>query len=202
MMTTRRPRRPGRQRQGGASAAPERRAPLRSRRSGRRSCRVAGLLRGPHHLADEGLRTLGALVAVADAAGPDMEVVVARASWLHAPREMAAMALGALKSLDIYGKSASRRGSPMCRKIQPNQPLAPDRRRRFYLAVRWSGSWAPTFRHSNVRHSPPACDQARPASWLPISMRHADKQARRLRREPGPILRWTVGRSLARMRIG
>src|SRR5580704_12033393 len=39
---------------------------------------MAGLLRGPHHLANEGLRTLGALVAVADAAGPDMEIVVAR----------------------------------------------------------------------------------------------------------------------------
>ena len=89
-----------------------------------------------------------------------------------------------IEIVDLYGKSASRRGSPMCRKIQPNQPLAPDRRRRFYLAVRWSGSWAPTFRHSKARHSPPACDQARPASWLPISMRNADKQARRLRREP------------------
>ena len=32
----------------------------------------------PHHLANEGLRTLGALVAVADAAGPDMQVIVAR----------------------------------------------------------------------------------------------------------------------------
>src|SRR5579872_3207628 len=37
--------------------------------------------------------------------------------------------------VDPYGKCASRRGSPMCREIQPNQPLAPDLRRRFYLAV-------------------------------------------------------------------
>jgi hypothetical protein len=36
------------------------------------------LLRGPHHLANEGLRTLGTLVSVADAAGPDAEIVVAR----------------------------------------------------------------------------------------------------------------------------
>ncbi len=104
--------------------------------------------------------------------------------------------------VDLYGKSASRHGSPMCRKTQPNQPLAPHRRRRFYLAVRWSGSWPSALQPSNARHSPPARDQVRPASWLPISMRNADKQTRRLRREPGPILRWTVGRSLARTRIG
>ena len=93
--------------------------------------------------------------------------------------------------------SASRRGSPMGRIIQPNQPLAPDRRRRFYLAVRWSGSWASSFRHSNVRHGPPAYDQARPGSWLPISMRHADEQALRWRRQTRPIFRWTVVRALA-----
>jgi hypothetical protein len=39
---------------------------------------MAGFLGGAHDLANEGLRTLGALVAVADAAGPDMEVIVAR----------------------------------------------------------------------------------------------------------------------------
>src|ERR1700733_14697953 len=94
--------------------------------------------------------------------------------------------------VDVYGKSASRRGSPMCRKIQPNQSHAPDDGRRFYLAVRWSGSWAPTFQRSKVRHGPPTHDQARPASWLPISMRNADEQALRWRRQTRPILRWTV----------
>ena len=69
---------PGRQRQGGASAAPERRAPCGAAAPAERVAAMAGLLRGPHHLANEGLRTLGALVAVADAAGPDMQVVVAR----------------------------------------------------------------------------------------------------------------------------
>jgi hypothetical protein len=39
---------------------------------------MAGLLCGPHHLANESLRTLGALVAVADATGPDTQVIVAR----------------------------------------------------------------------------------------------------------------------------
>jgi hypothetical protein len=80
--------------------------------------------------------------------------------------------------VDLCGKSASGRDAPMCRKIQPNQPHAPDEGRRFYLAVRWSGSWAFSFRHSNVHHGPPAYDQARPGSWLPISMGNADKQTR------------------------
>jgi hypothetical protein len=90
----------------------------------------------------------------------------------------------------------------MCQKIQPNQPRAPDDRRRFYLAVRWSGSWSPTFQLSKARHGPPAYDQGQPGSWLPISIRNADEQALRLRRQTRPILRWTVGRSLARTRIG
>jgi hypothetical protein len=69
---------PGRQRQGGASAAPERRAPRGAAAPAEGVAAMAGLLRGPHHLADEALWTLGALIAVANAAGPDMQVVVAR----------------------------------------------------------------------------------------------------------------------------
>ena len=38
---------------------------------------VARLLRGPHHLADEGLRALAATVAVLNASGPNPQVVVA-----------------------------------------------------------------------------------------------------------------------------
>jgi len=37
---------------------------------------VARFLRGPHHLANEALRSLGALVAVTDAAGARIEVIV------------------------------------------------------------------------------------------------------------------------------
>ena len=37
---------------------------------------VARFLRGPHHLANEALRSLGALVAVMDAAGARIEVIV------------------------------------------------------------------------------------------------------------------------------
>jgi hypothetical protein len=36
------------------------------------------LLRSPHHLADKGLRALGAAITVMDAARPDAQVVVAR----------------------------------------------------------------------------------------------------------------------------
>ena len=44
---------------------------------------VARLLRGPHHLADEALRSLGALVAVTDAAGARIEVIVPRGhGWI------------------------------------------------------------------------------------------------------------------------
>jgi hypothetical protein len=96
--------------------------------------------------------------------------------------------------VDLYGNSASRRGSPMCRKIQPNQPLAPNRRRRFYLAVRWSCSCAPTPRYPKIRHSPPDRDQVPPGSWLPISMRRADEQAIGLRGKGRPILCCSVGR--------
>jgi hypothetical protein len=70
--------RPGRQRQGGAPAAPERRASRGAAAPAERVAAMAGLLRGPRHLANEGLRTLGALVAVANAAGRDMQIVVAR----------------------------------------------------------------------------------------------------------------------------
>jgi hypothetical protein len=39
---------------------------------------VAGLLRGPHHFANEALWSLGALVAMTDAAGARIEVIVPR----------------------------------------------------------------------------------------------------------------------------
>ena len=51
---------------GGAAASLERLASM------------ARFLRGPHHLADEALRSLGALVAVMDAAGARIEVIVPR----------------------------------------------------------------------------------------------------------------------------
>ena len=38
---------------------------------------MPGLLRGPHHLADEGLRTLAAPLAVVDAPRPEAQIVVA-----------------------------------------------------------------------------------------------------------------------------
>ena len=66
-----------RQRQGGPPASPEGRAALGPAAPPEGLAGVAGLLRGAHHLADEALRAVGALVAMTDAAGADIEVVVA-----------------------------------------------------------------------------------------------------------------------------
>jgi hypothetical protein len=38
---------------------------------------MTGLLRGPHHLADEGLRALATAVAMLDASWPNAQIVVA-----------------------------------------------------------------------------------------------------------------------------
>ena len=204
MMTTRRPRRPRRQRQGGAPAAPEGRAPLRSRRSGRsvlpRCARPSSRPASPRRRRSS------------DAWRPGCRGGCGRAGHRRSSSRvvMAARASGnggdGARSVeivdDITAKAPAGADRRCAEKSNPTNHMRPTEGRRFYLAVRWSGSWAPTFQRSNVRHGPPAYDQARPASWLPISMRHADEQALRLRRQTRPILRWTVGRSLARTRIG
>ena len=59
-------------------SAAEGRTPRGPAASPERLASVARLLRGPHHLADEALRSLGALVAVTDAAGARIEVIVPR----------------------------------------------------------------------------------------------------------------------------
>ena len=137
-----------RQRQGGAPAAPEGRAPRGAAAAGRRSCRrwpafFAARITSP----TKRLRTLGALVAVADAAGPDMEVVVARRHGCTRLGKCAAMALGALKSLDLYGKSASRRGCADVPK-NPTQPTTCARPKAALLSCRplvgFLGSHLPT----------------------------------------------------------
>ena len=48
---------------------------------------MTGLLRGAHDLADEGLRTLGAAVAVTNAAWADVDVVVVGAHGRKAGRK-------------------------------------------------------------------------------------------------------------------
>jgi hypothetical protein len=80
MTTTRRPgdreardsaaRRPPSAAEGRASGSPA--------ASPERLASVARFLRGPHHLANEALRSLGALVAVTDAAGARVEVIAPR----------------------------------------------------------------------------------------------------------------------------
>ena len=87
-------------------------------------------------------------------------------------------------------KSASRSLARDGQKALHNRPHTPDCSRRFYLAVRWSGSWPHT---SNAHYGPPACDQGRSGSWLPNSPNYADEQTMRLRTECSPILRSAVG---------
>jgi hypothetical protein len=96
---------------------------------------VACLLRGPHDLADEALRSLGAPIAVTDAAGARAEVVV--------PVVMAANVFadpwdGArdVEIVGVSGESASSSDRLDVENLQSNQPHARGRRRRFYLAVR------------------------------------------------------------------
>ena len=108
---------------GGPAASPERLAS------------VARLLRGPHHLADEALRSLGALVAVMDAAGARIEVIVPRGHGSRASSPIPGMALGALKSLAFLAKAPAGPDGSDAENLQSNQPHAPGRRRRFYLAV-------------------------------------------------------------------
>ena len=79
-----------------------------------------------------------------------------------------------LKSLTFTARAPAGTDRRCVEKSNPTNHLRPTDGRRFYLAVRWSDSRPPTFQRSKVRHSPPASDRARPASWLPISMRDAD----------------------------
>ena len=121
---------------------------------------MPGLLRGPHHLADEGLRALAAAVAVLDAPGPDAQVVVARRHEPEPRRESRATALGALKSLQLFAESASSGCWWRWRIPQSSQPHAPRRGPAFSLAVRGLGSCAAPPPHANLRHSPPEHDRS------------------------------------------
>ena len=113
--------------------------PLRGRRS-RRHGRPSSRLASPRRRSSSG--RLAPWFAVRGCGRPDMEVVIALV-MADAPRLRTATALGSLKFVDHSGKSASRPGSRCAQNTQPNQPHAPDRRRRFSLAVRWSCSPAP-----------------------------------------------------------
>ena len=106
------------------------------------------------------------------------------------------MAVGTLKLLAKLPKVPAALWQEMAK--SPSQPTTYARpQSAFYLAVRWSGSWAPT---SNAHHGPPDCDQGRFGSRLPISLNYADEQTMRLRPECSPILRSAVGRMLAERR--
>ena len=134
MTTTRRPGERERQRQRGPPAPPEGRSALGSAGPPEGLAGVAGLLRGAHHFADKALRTLGALVAVADAAWPEMEVVVACRSWQPALSETGATALGALNSLGFVVQAPA---GPLVQCLNnPTQPTTCARPRSALLSCR------------------------------------------------------------------
>ena len=123
----------------GPAASPERRAS------------VARFLRGPHHLANEALRSLGALVAVTDAAGARIEVIVPRG---HCWSALADHRDGArrIEIVGVSGESASRSGMARCRKspIQPTPCAWPEAA---LLSCRpWSARKRPVSAHVAVVH--------------------------------------------------
>jgi hypothetical protein len=168
---------------------------------------VACLLRGPHDLADEALRSLGAPIAVTDAAGARAEVVV--------PVVMAANVFadpwdGArdVEIVGVSGESASSSDRLDVENLQSNQPHAPGRRRRFYLAVLIGVaflfpaifvSWSP--RYPNLR----CCAMRRAAG--PIRLRAASPDApcslpRSSTAGSGPSERSSIRRGACRHGIG
>ena len=85
---------------------------------------VACLLRGPHHLADEALRSLGAPIAVTDAAAARAEVVVA-SSWRRTSLPIPGMALGTLKSLAVQAKAPAAQAGWMSKISNPTNHMRP-----------------------------------------------------------------------------
>src|SRR5579872_2508225 len=67
---------------------------------------------------------------------------------------------GSVEFADLSGKSASRPVLSDVQKTQSNQPHAPCRRRRFYLAIRGSCFPPPAVSPSNPRQCPPDHDKA------------------------------------------
>ncbi len=154
------------------------------------------LLRGPHHLADEALRTLGALVAVADAAGPDMEFVVARRHGWPAPRNMAGDGARIVEIVDICGKSASKRDALDVPKISnPTNHMRPTDGGAFILP---SVRPVPLLLISDTSKRCAKARHDRDRSPTDGSWRRAPAATVRrtgpvgLRREHGPILRCDV----------
>ena len=96
----------------GPAALPERRAS------------VARLLRGPHDLADEALRSLGSLVAVADTAGARIEVVVTRGHGVERSCRRG-MAVGTLKLLAFRTKAPAGRMAQMSKIFNPTNHMRP-----------------------------------------------------------------------------
>jgi hypothetical protein len=69
--------------------------------------------------------------------------------------------------IDVSCCSASKTNSGDAKIPEPDQPHAPDRRRRFSLAVRWLVDWSGHASPSNLRQSAKAREAMRQTSWQP-----------------------------------
>ena len=123
-----------------------------------------GLLRGPHHLADEGLWALAATVAVLDASRPDAQVVVARRHGAAPRRQFRGDGARSLEILGLFAESASRGCWWRWRIPQSSQPHTPRRRPAFSLAVRGLVASAPPHPHPNLSDGPPDTDETEGSS--------------------------------------
>jgi hypothetical protein len=157
------------------------------------STRMAGPLRGTHHLADEGLRAPGTAVAVADASGPNAEIVTA-GNHAFGSSERGVPALGALKLLAFQAGEPAR--VERCQPSKPSAATAHDRNSQhgLYLVVRGSRRPAPDVSPPTPRYRAPARDRSDDWSWRRILMRNVDKQPGRLRHEARQIRRSSRGR--------
>jgi hypothetical protein len=142
---------------------------------------VACLLRGPHDLADEALRSLGAPIAVTDAAGARAEVVV--------PVVMAAnvfadpgMAPATLKSLAFQAKAPAAQTGWMSKISNPTNHMRPAGGGAFILQSMVGASLRLRLHSSRARN----CERVRRrAIWLTAieSCRRCTQTALRIRRE-------------------
>ena len=94
------------------------------------------------------------------------------------------------RSFDLLGiltENASTVAWPAGENPQSNQQHAPRRRRRFYLAVRWSVCRSPSRRRSNRRHSPLEHERTSRPSSPRAPTRQRNEQAVRRGREASPV---------------
>src|ERR1700680_2225381 len=164
-------------RQGECGAAPPAKARA-IRMAGRATEAAAGMSRlpgGPHDLANEGVRLAAAAPAISNAAKLDAEIIVTRAQGCPPLRkfddggervEMFGVLIGSAgRGVRRVGKIAS-----------SDQPLAPVRRRRFYLAIARSVALRPHASRPNARQHAKSCEPGSSRSLRPPFTQSAHEQ--------------------------